>query len=106
MRTLNQALRIAVDQGEDTEVALNQFLDAYRQTPHSTTRCAPSNLLFKRAPRDNSPTGLAWKPPERDRVAIQARRTMTNQKASAARRAKELQLKVGDRVVVKDRHPG
>ena len=41
MRTLNRALRIAVDSGEDPESVLHQFLKAYRQTPHSTTGCHP-----------------------------------------------------------------
>lgn len=106
MRTLNRAIRIAVDNGENAEAAVDHFLGAYRRTPHSTTKFAPASLLFKRAPRDHIPVSPTWRPADRDNGAVQARREVTNQKASEARGAKETTIKVGDRVVIRDRHPG
>lgn len=106
IRTINRALRIAVDREEDPEKALDQFLAIYRQTPHSTTKCAPAHLLFKRAPRDVIPVDPTWQPPERDGEAVQTRRETTNRKASEVRGAKSSPLRVGDSVVIRDRHPG
>lgn len=94
MRTLNQALRIGVEKGEDAETCLHQFLNVYLQTPHSTTCCAQSHLLLRLAPRDT----------EMDGEAALARREATNRKASLARRAQPSSLCVGDYVVVNDKH--
>ena len=57
MCTLNKAIRIGVDQGEDAECCIHRFLRAYRQTQHSTTRCAPIDLLMRRPTRDSIPMG-------------------------------------------------
>ena len=106
MRTLNRTMRIAVDAGEDQEHALQQFLKAYRQTPHSTTGCAPSDALMRRDLRDVIPAGPKWKPAQIDPAHSQEKRRITNEKASRTRRATRSNLVVGDRVVVRDRHPG
>ena len=106
MRTINRTMRIAVDTGEDQEQALQQFLKAYRQTPHSTTGCAPSDALLRRDLRDVIPAGPKWKPARIDKAGCQEKRRITNEKASHTRRAAVPSLVVGEQVVVKDRHPG
>ena len=104
--TLNRVLHIAVDQSEDLECCLQQFLKAYRQTPHSTTGCAPSDLLMKRDLWEVIPAGPTWRPAEIDIDSTQEKRKKTNDRASLARKAIMPELKVGDPVIVKDRHPG
>ena len=106
MRTINRTMRIAVDTGEDQEQALQQFLKAYRQTPHSTTGCAPSDALMRRDLRDVIPAGPRWKPARIDTARCHEKRRVTNEKASRTRRAAMPNLVAGDRVVVRDRHPG
>ncbi|KAJ1158053.1 hypothetical protein NDU88_010749 [Pleurodeles waltl] len=106
MWTLNRALRIGVEQREDVERCLNRFLSAYRQTPHSTTGCAPAALLFKVSPWDCIPTSPQWEAPELDVEATQRRRQRTNQKASERRRTHCCDFQEGDQVVVKSRRPG
>ena len=106
MRTLNRALRIAVDSGEDLESALHQFLKAYRQTPHSTAGCAPSDLLMKRDLRDVIPTGPSLRPAEMDITRVESKRKGINDKASRTRGAVSSNIVIRDRVIMKDRHPG
>ena len=48
MRTLGKLLQICNLQGTRLELALSDFLFQYRTTPHSTTKVAPSELLFNR----------------------------------------------------------
>ena len=106
MRTLNRAMRIAVDLGDDPESALHQFLSAYRQMPHSTTGCAPTDLLMKRDLRDIILAGPRWKPAVLDSEITEKRRKENNDHASRSRRAVNSNLVLGDHVIMKDRHPG
>ena len=106
MRTLNKAMRIAVEGGQELECALQQFLRAYRVTPHSTTGCAPGDLLMNRDLRDVIPAGPHWKPALLNFPQAECKRARTNEQASRSRRAVRSNLVVGDRVLVKDRHPG
>ena len=78
MRTLNRAMRIAVDLGDDPENALHQFLKAYRQSPHRTTGGAPSDLLMKRDLRDVIPAGPSWRPAKIDIAATENKRKERN----------------------------
>lgn len=106
MRTLNKALRVAITRQEELETALQEFLMAYRNTPHCTTKCAPSELIMPKAGRDIIPVDPSWEAPLLDGVAAQERRRQTNDKASLKRRAREVDLGPGTWVVVKNRRPG
>lgn len=106
MRTLNKVLRIAVARKEDLEECLQSFLRAYRNTPHSTTKCAPRDLLMPWGGRDVVPASPGWRPTTLDPIAVQNRRRNTNEKASLQRRARSTWFQPRDRVVVRSRRPG
>lgn len=48
MRSLAKAIRSASVEGRDWQQVLNEFLRAYRDTPHPTTGEAPAKLMFVR----------------------------------------------------------
>lgn len=101
MRTLNKALRIGVARGEDLEECLQTFLWAYRNTPHYTTKCAPSVLLMSKRGRDLVPASESWMPATLDPHQVQHRRQMNNRH----RRAKTVWFQPRDWVVVWNRKP-
>ena len=47
MKPLGKALKIAHRDGKDKKKALDQFLSAYRATPHSATGLSPGDMLFR-----------------------------------------------------------
>ena len=47
MRNLNPVMRNSAVSGRDWKIELDLFLRNYRATPHSSTRIAPEQLLFK-----------------------------------------------------------
>lgn len=106
MRTLNKAFRIGVSRGENLEECLQSFLRAYCNTPHSTTKCSPSDLLMPHAGRDLVPASEAREPTTLDLQAAQGRRKRNNDKASEWPRAKVVQFQPGALVVVRNRRPG
>ena len=46
MKKLGKVIRTAKLSGQNKYIALDQFLRAYRETPHSSTGVAPNHLLF------------------------------------------------------------
>ncbi|XP_065198369.1 uncharacterized protein K02A2.6-like [Sycon ciliatum] len=54
-RTIGKVLQTAKLAGEDINVALDQWLLAYRNTPHPATHEAPATLMFGRPIRDSIP---------------------------------------------------
>ena len=61
-RTIGKVLRTAKLAGEDINVALDQWLLAYRTTPHPATHEAPATLMFGRPIRDSLPCITAAAP--------------------------------------------
>ena len=61
---------------------------------------------MKRDLRDVIPCGPNWRPAEVDNSRVHEKRKEINEKASRNRGAIASDIVVGDRVVVKDRHPG
>ena len=47
MKPLGKSMKIAHHNDQNTEEALNEFLAAYRATPHSSTGIAPGDILFR-----------------------------------------------------------
>lgn len=90
MRTLNRALKIGLELGEDAECCLHKFLPAYQQIPHSTMNWDPENLLFRKQTQDSILADTEWRPADMDVEATQSRRKATNEKASQCRRANPL----------------
>ena len=48
MPNLKKAIQIARQEGKNWKQEMKKFLRAYRATPHSTTDCAPAELMFNR----------------------------------------------------------
>ena len=46
MPNLKKAIQIARQEGKNWKQEMQKFLRAYRATPHSTTDCAPAELMF------------------------------------------------------------
>jgi hypothetical protein len=49
MRKLSKVLKVAKLEGKNPDIALDEFLAAYHDTPHSATGVAPNILMFGRA---------------------------------------------------------
>ena len=106
MRTLGKAVRTAQMDYGDWRQELNRFLRHYRATPHSTTGVTPSELLNGRKLRtelpsvskkkeDMSVTGNRLK--ERDDIL----KAYMKELADTRNHAKDSNIEVGDRVLVK-----
>ena len=103
MRSLLKALRIAKIEGKNWKQELQIFLRAYRTTPHSTTKIAPSELMFNRK--------VKTKLPEYQQQQVDTNSTLRDRDAQAKQKMKEYadnrhnakmnDLKVGDSVLVR-----
>ena len=98
MCTINNTLRIRVEQGVDAECCMHRFLRSYLW--------APIELLMRRPARDSIPAGTSWRPGEIDMQLVQDKRRSTNDQASKDRRAASPTIVVEDTVVICDRYPG
>jgi transposase InsO family protein len=109
MRVINRVLRNCEATGKNWKAELDSFLRSYRATPHSSTGVAPEQLIFKTLKSSSSLPNMAGSnksllsQSDLDRLAI------TNDKNSKERmktymdvkqRAKQLELRVGDRVLL------
>ena len=101
---LGRALTTAKLEGKVWQQELNRFLLQYRTTPHTTTKVPPAELLFNRVVNGKLPT-LTKKPiVDRHREAKeneQSRKIYNKNYADRRRNAKESDIKIGDRVLVK-----
>ena len=104
MRTLGKMLAIAKLENEDLQDALSRFLFQYRNSPHSTTRVPPAELLYNRNIRGKIPAEQDTKYTDRHHVAKknEVRRKLYNQSyADIERKTAYNNIKVGDYVLVK-----
>ena len=106
MQTLNKVIRIAHAAETSVEGAIYAFLREYRQTPHTTTGQAPGHAAFGRVGAESIPHHNSWVPQSINDQQVRQRRQLVNDNASRKRRAKVSEIKEGDRVLLKDRHPG
>ncbi|PAA78339.1 hypothetical protein BOX15_Mlig022181g5, partial [Macrostomum lignano] len=100
---LNKAIRAAVLEGRDWTLALDEYLAAYRRTPHCATGVAPASLLFGRQINDVIPSLQHSQPidvtraaiADRDRQAKEEMKRLADQRSRAADHA----IRPGDRVL-------
>ena len=103
IKPLTKAVRSAHTEGKQWTKHLYKFLLNYRTTPHSTTGYAPATLLFNRAvcnklPQITSPeSSTNQQVKENDEKA----KSKMKEKTDARRRAKPLNLEIGDLVLVR-----
>jgi hypothetical protein len=109
MKKLNKVLKTAAVEKVDKKVALQRFLKAYRETPHTTTKVAPALLMlgYSRSsgiPQFESPTS------DRDRATRAHAAAMENDARAKERmkldfdarmHTRECSLRVGMRVLAK-----
>ena len=98
-RTLKKAIHTAIAEGTNWRVALQSFLLSYRNTPHSTTGVAPSELMFGRPFRDKLPGEYRvnkTKVNQRDKQKKAAAKAYGDEK----RFAKSVNIKVGEDVLI------
>ena len=110
MRNLAKVVRSAISERKDWKVTLNQFLRNYRSTPHATTGVAPAELMFGRFKTSRLPNFINKKSPGRvNKTTEHARSKDKRQKEKAKayadrrRRAKNVQLEVGDVVLARQK---
>lgn len=101
-RSLLKRLRIAQQLGKDWRVEMRQYLLTYHSTAHTTTGKSPAELMLGRKIR----TKLPQVPPCRmEDEEIRDRDTIMKEKgriyADAKRKAKESDIREGDRVIAK-----
>lgn len=101
-RTLLKTIKISVTMGRDWKADLQDFLHAYRATPHAVTNYSPSELMFGWNIRDKLPgnqrTVNISQAMENDKIRKEKGKNYANLK----RRAKPSNIDVGDTVVVKN----
>jgi len=101
-RTVLKFLKIVHSSGKDMMSELNNFLSAYRTTPHAVTGMCPSELLFRRKVRSKLPEVIDNLMPDEDEV----RQRDSHRKSEGAhyvdrrRNAKISEVIVGDRVLL------
>jgi hypothetical protein len=103
MDNLGKVLRVAKAIGQNKTEALNDFLRAYRETPHTTTKVAPALLMMGRS----NTTGIPQMPFGQESLAKFHQTAIANDKAAKAHmkqeyddrmRTREHNLSVGQRV--------
>ena len=105
MKPLTKAIRSVHTEGKQWTNHLYDFLLNYRTTPHVTTRHLPATLLFNRSVRNKLPQ----MPPTVSDKDCQVRERDRKEKdkmkknADVRRRASPSDLKVGDKVLVRQR---
>ena len=102
-RGLNKAIRAAISEGRSWPAAVDEYLAAYRRTPHSSTGAAPADLLFGRQLGDILPG--QGSPIDSSRSAIAARDAISKRRmkdfADRRRRAADHRIRPGDVVLRK-----
>ena len=104
MRPLNKTIRTAHLEGKDIETEVQKFLFAYRNTPHSSTKTTPSEVMFNRKTNFNLPqvddtveTNLRQNTDANDKKSKSYNKNYIDTK----RRAQDIFFKRGDRVLVR-----
>lgn len=101
-RTLLRSIKISVALGRDWKCDLQDFLHAYRATPHSVTNFSPAELMFGWNLRDKLPRSTREvnieKAKQNDARCKEKGKTYIDGK----RKAKDSTIDVGDFVVVKN----
>ncbi|XP_039150808.1 uncharacterized protein K02A2.6-like isoform X3 [Drosophila simulans] len=104
-RALVKRLKIAYANGKNYKEEIQKFILMYNVTPHGTTGSAPTKLMFSRVIRDKIPgVGDIYEKTldseERDKDIIG--KYKGKQAADKRRGAKEVDIEVGDKVLLKN----
>jgi hypothetical protein len=104
-RDILKRLKISFSEKRDMKDTLYEYLIMYNSTPHSVTGKTPSELFFKRMNRDKIPmlkdiNGMENDTEVRDRDKIQKEKG--KEYGDRKRRAENTELKVGEKVYVKE----
>ena len=109
MKDLNKVIQRSFVSGVDWRTKLNSFLRAYRNTPHGSSKNAPSNLLFIRSNHSKMPLPVeshsSSESREKARENDMVRKATMKAYAEKRRLADINQFQIGDKVVL-DQHAG
>ena len=103
MKPLGKALKVAYYNRENAQTALDKLLQAYRSTPHPTTKMAPGDVLFRYGYQTEFPS----KKNDEAEIAAAIDRDQ-KQKMSRKGRMNEsikrmpMQVKIGDQILVRE----
>ena len=106
MKKLARVVQFAKEAGISRQAALNDFLRAYRATPHSATGVAPADLMFGHS----RACGLPRLEPDEDQRRAWHSTARANDEVAKSRmeadynarmRTRQSSLKIGDRVLLR-----
>ena len=100
-RSLMKRIRIAQAEKRDWKKAVQEYLIAYRSTPHTTTGVSPAELLFGRKIRTKLPDLQIYVPDEDVRDRDLEKKEKSRVYTDTKRRAQEYDLRPGDPVLVR-----
>jgi len=100
-RSLMKRIRIAQAEKRDWKKAIQEYLIAYRSTPHATTGVSPAELLFGRKIRTKLPDLQIYVPDEEVRDRDLEKKEKSRVYTDAKRRAQECDLRPGDPVLMR-----
>ena len=105
-RNINKVVKTAIAEGRNWRFALDDWLLAYRNTPHSVTGQAPAVLMFGRNLNDKLPALHPTSPKATDPTSIREQDTRTKAKSKQYHDNKNTvaspTLKVGDTVAIRN----
>ena len=105
-RNINKVVKTAIAEGRNWRFALDDWLLAYRNTPHSITGQAPAVLMFGRNLNDKLPALHPTSPKATDPTSIREQDTRTKAKSKQYHDNKNTVaspiLKVGDTVAIRN----
>ena len=105
MSPLMKTIRIAHIEGKDIRKEINNFLFAYRNTPHSSTKITPANVMSNRKIRHNIPDWTDKINQKKMNENLQENDKNSKYKSKHymdnKHRSTNIAMKIGDRVLVK-----
>ena len=104
-RTLKKTIQAAIADHQNWRTVLENFLLAYRTTPHATTGVAPAELMFGRVIKDKLPNYSLDTRKNPVKVRDHQRKQKIAAYANQHNHAKKHKIKPGDTVLVADQTP-
>ena len=105
---INKAIRAALAEGRPWAAAMEDYLAAYRRTPHSSTGVAPADLLFGRQLVDSIPSLQQGRPVDNAKGAIAEKDASAKKRmkgyADLKRHASDHNIREGDKVLRRRHH--
>ncbi|XP_045206992.1 uncharacterized protein K02A2.6-like [Mercenaria mercenaria] len=101
MASLSKAIRTAHVSGGNYRTEINEFLMNYRNTSHPSTNVSPAELMFGRKLKTKLPQFSVRQKDHRIRLRDRETKLKNKQYADKKRRAKNISLKIGDKVLIR-----